>query len=136
MRLIIAGGRDFNDYELARAELMKTIIDVPLAEIEIVCGGAKGADTIGETFAKNFQLQIKYFIPVWRNEDGIYDRTAGFKRNRNMGAYATHVIVFWDGKSKGTEHMIKEAKKRKLPLTIIMYGESDGNTSTADLSRL
>ena len=46
--VIIAGSRNFNNYELLRSELDK-LFNEPFI---IVSGGAKGADTLGELYAK------------------------------------------------------------------------------------
>lgn len=51
-KIIIAGGRDFNDYELLKRECDRFInfID-PKVDIEIVWGGARGADSLGRKYA-------------------------------------------------------------------------------------
>jgi hypothetical protein len=38
-----------------------------------------------------------------------------------MSNYADALIAFWDGKSKGTLHMINESKIKKLKLRIVKY---------------
>lgn len=43
---------------------------------------------------------------------------AGFKRNEEMADHADAAIIFWDGKSKGTQHMIDCGKQRGLKLAI------------------
>lgn len=35
-----------------------------------------------------------------------------------MAVYAEALIAIWDGRSKGTKHMIAMAKKRELPIFI------------------
>lgn len=72
MRIIVAGGRDFNDFELLELNLnrlinylLKETVISKNTEIEIVCGKAKGADTLGEEFAKKYGLNIKYFPADW-----------------------------------------------------------------------
>lgn len=133
MRIIIAGGREFNDYNLLEKECNKIFcqlaqegnfsIDVNTSkkQIEIVCGKARGADTLGERFGKQYGLCIKYFIPDW---DGLGKR-AGYVRNADMANYAKEdngvLIAFWDGKSKGTKHMIDLATKQGLKVFVIRY---------------
>jgi len=115
-KIIIAGGRDFNDYDLLEKEVsgfLKTLdIDNGL---EIVSGGAKGVDAMGERFAKENDFSIKLFPADWSK----YGRGAGPKRNRQMAEYATHLIAFWNGESKGTKSMITLAKKNDLNVTVI-----------------
>ena len=133
-KVIIAGGRDFcnescylpnsrewiYDKQEAFRNLTKLTWMIGKNKIEIVCGGAKGADTVGEEFAKGNGIDIKYFIPDWR-PNGVYDKSAGHKRNREMGNYATHLIAFWDGSSRGTKGMIDYAYEKDLKVIVIPY---------------
>lgn len=50
-RVIIAGGRDFDDYQLLKATMDKLLCNIT-DEITVVCGQAKGADTLGEQYSK------------------------------------------------------------------------------------
>ena len=50
-RVIVAGGRDFGDYQLLRKTLDNLLCNIT-EEIVVVCGQAKGADTLGEQYAK------------------------------------------------------------------------------------
>ena len=115
MKLIIAGGRAFDDYELLTREVEKIIAGEPV--VEIVSGGAKGADRLGEFFAIDHNLPIKRFPADW----DLHGKSAGFKRNAEMADYADHCICFWDGRSKGTGHMINLAKSKGLAVTVINY---------------
>lgn len=111
MKVIIAGSRDFNDYET-----LKKVCDFMLSrqdEVEIVSGTARGADQMGERYAKEKGYSIKQFPPDWSK-----GKSAGFRRNEEMGRYADALIAFWDGNSKGTQHMINFAKKLGLKVKI------------------
>lgn len=116
MRLIIAGGREFNDYELLKEKLDNLLIN-NTNDVEIVSGKARGADSLGEKYAKEKGYLIKEFPAKW-NE---YGKRAGYLRNEEMALYATHCVCFWDGKSKGTKHMIDLAKKSNLNLRVVSY---------------
>ena len=118
MNIIIAGGRDFNNYELLKERCL-AIIDsfIFKDDIKIVCGKARGADTIGENFAKEFNYQILEYPADWHK----YGRSAGYIRNEEMAKVSQVLIAFWDGKSKGTKHMINLAKKYNLEIHIINY---------------
>jgi len=115
MKVIIAGGRDFQDYDLLCKKLDKILSKQ--TEIEIVSGAAKGADKLGERYAEERGYPIKRFIPDW----GLYNKAAGFIRNVDMVEYADALILFWDGKSKGSEHMLDTAVKYKLLMRVINY---------------
>lgn len=114
-KVVIAGGRTFNDIRL-----MTKKCDHLLSKqrnIEIVSGTANGADKLGEAYAYSKGYSVKRFPANW---DG-FGKGAGHIRNKQMAMYADAVIVFWDGKSKGTLHMINVAKAKELPLSIIKY---------------
>lgn len=117
-KVIIAGGRDFNNYELL-CQKVDSILSKKLNTeiIEIVSGMANGADTLGVEYAKKRFLTYSEKPADWVK----YGKAAGFKRNAEMASYANACICFWDGKSKGTKHMIDLAKKHNLDLRIIRY---------------
>ena len=57
MKIVIAGGRDFNDYELLKSScdlLFKSYEDV-----EIVSGTVRGADSLSEHYANPLGLLYK-----------------------------------------------------------------------------
>lgn len=118
-KIIIAGGRDFKDYELLKTKVDK-IIELLIADnftIEIVSGTANGADKLGEKYAKEKGYKIAYFPANWDK----FGKRAGYIRNEEMANYAQALIAFWDNKSRGTKHMIDLAKKYNLPTRIIKY---------------
>lgn len=115
MRIIIAGGRNFNDYDLLFKTCEKLLIFQK--DIEIVSGTANGADRLGERYAKIKKYQLKQFPANWDK----YGKSAGYKRNEEMAIYADCLIAFWDGESKGTKHMIDLANKQGLKVRIIYY---------------
>lgn len=115
-RVIVAGGRDFNNYSGLAASLdylLKNIND----EIQIVCGMARGADRLGERYAKENGYKVIYLPADW-DSDG---KSAGFKRNIKMAEIADALVAFWDGKSTGTKHMIETAKSKGLDVRVKRY---------------
>ena len=115
MKVIIAGGRTFKDYDLLCRKA-----DVFLSrqsEIEIVSGAAKGADKLGEKYAEERDFSIKRFPADW----GTFGNAAGYRRNVEMAVYGDALIAFWDGSSKGTEHMINIAREQDLKIRIVTY---------------
>ena len=116
-KVIVAGSRGFNDYKLLRRKLIHFLSRYNPSDIEIVSGGANGADRLGEKFAIEKGCAIKRFIPDWN----LYGNGAGYRRNVEMANYSDACIVFWDGISKGSRHMINIAKKEGLKLRIVRY---------------
>jgi len=119
-KFIIAGTRDFSDYSLLKDKLDR--LKAHLGTFEIVSGTARGADSLGERYASENSLPIKRFVPDWDK----FGKAAGYKRNEEMALYADGCIVFWDGKSKGTEHMINLAKKHGIDLSVVRYENRQG----------
>ena len=115
-KVIIAGGRDFENYDLLKQTCNNLLRNQK--DIEIVCGMANGADKLGLQYAKEMNYRIVKFPANWNK----YGKSAGYKRNLQMGEYADALICFWDGKSKGSRLMINIAKKLNLPTRIIYYG--------------
>ena len=98
MKVIIAGSRTFSNYNLLEAEIDNLRLDIT----EIICGEAKGADSLGKMYAIRHNIPVKSFPAKW----DLYGKRAGMIRNQEMGDYADYLIAFWDGQSKGTKHMI------------------------------
>lgn len=116
MTLIIAGGRDFTDYDLLRRKT-DHLLSNTAEPIEIVSGGAKGADLLGERYASERGYPVKRFPADWDK----YGKRAGPIRNRQMAEYATHCVCFWDGVSRGTKNMIDQCKELGLSYRVITY---------------
>ena len=113
MKLAIVGSRSFNNYEKLRDEIIKT---VRIDDIEcIISGGAKGADTLADRFAKSWKIPIITIPAQWIT----HGRAAGIIRNEQIVHESDWVIAFWDGVSRGTKSTIKFAIKAKKKLTII-----------------
>ena len=116
MKLIIAGGRNFTNYKKLCQICDQLLQDQ--TNIEIVSGAHyKGADKLGEQYAKERGYKITQFPTNWKQ----YGKVAGPKRNKEMAHYADALIAFWDGKSKETKHMIDLAKSSQLKVEIYFY---------------
>lgn len=100
MKIIIAGSRNIVEYSL----IEQTIKDSGFYISEIISGGANGVDTLGELYAKNNNIPISIFKADW----DLYGKSAGMKRNLRMLNHCDGLIAIWDGKSRGTQHMIEK----------------------------
>lgn len=126
LRIIIAGSRGFEDYELLRKETLGVLKsdNRPKEFVKVLSGCARGADSLGEQFAAEFGLEVVRFPADWEN----LGKSAGFIRNVEMSKFAVEdgsdgmMIAFWDGRSKGTEHMIDTAGKYGLRVKVVYYG--------------
>ena len=116
--LIIAGSRDFGDYKVMCWEVDQALLRFKPSfgtPIEIVSGTAKGADELGEKYAREHRYKLRQFPANWDK----HGKAAGFLRNKQMAEYADGCIVFRVNKSKGSSHMIDLAKEYRLDLHVI-----------------
>lgn len=114
MKVIIAGSRTIcNPFYVSLA--IKNA-DFPISEV--VCGLAHGVDLFGKLWAEVFHVPVKEFPADWTN----LGKRAGYVRNTEMAEYADALIAIWDGKSKGTKHMIDIANQKALLTHIIIVG--------------
>lgn len=122
-RVLIAGSREFSDISLFSTYLNKYLAEHTLTDyskIKLVSGGARGVDTLAENFAKVNNIEIQIFKPDWS-----VGKFAGIVRNKEMSENCDIALIFWDGKSKGTENMISLLNKKNIP-TQIKYISTDG----------
>ena len=129
MIIAIIGGREFDDYQL----LKKTLEPYKSKITDIVSGGARGADKLGDKWSRQFlNKKAIEFLAEWdnlddpclikRNDKGeLYNSLAGFKRNKDIVKKCDALIAFWDGKSTGTKDSLDYAKKIKKPVKIVYY---------------
>lgn len=114
-RIVIAGSRNYNNYEKA-----KTFIDFCIKNIKekydliFLSGGCRGADALGERYAKENGYKIEIHPAEWQK----YKNAAGPIRNKEMAKITDYVICFWDGESNGTRSKIEFAKKINKPIKI------------------
>lgn len=104
MKVLVCGGRDFNDPEwlsLVLNELHRTF-EITM----IIHGGARGADTLGGYWAE--QNKVPYLtVPAdW----ALHGRAAGYVRNAKMLEYEPDRVVAFPGGS-GTKMMCDLARK-------------------------
>ena len=115
-RVIIAGGRDFTDEQMLFDKMDYYLQNVN-DDVAIVCGMAKGADMLGFKYATQRGYEIHKYPADWDN-DG---KSAGYKRNCRMAENADALVAFWDGYSKGTQHMIEYATRHGLKVRVVRY---------------
>lgn len=113
MKLAVIGSRGFCDFEKLNSEL--TILNTSKKISVIISGGAKGADSLAENWAKEHGIPVRVILPDWKK----FGRGAGPIRNKLIIDECEQSIAFWDGQSKGTLQAINYAKEKKVPIKII-----------------
>ena len=128
LRVIIAGSREFNDFPKLMNSSIEILTEISkkrddLDRIRIISGTARGADKLGEQYAKIAGYELSKFPADW---DRLGKR-AGYVRNAEMAKFAVEddnygvLIAFWDGKSRGTKHMIDLAKRYGLEVHVVSF---------------
>lgn len=110
MKTIIAGSRGISDPAILEEAIKASGITIT----SVVSGMARGVDLIGLNWAKLQGLPVHEHYAQW----GAHGKVAGFIRNKEMAATSEALIAIWDGKSKGTRHMIHTALAYKLRVYI------------------
>ena len=106
MRTIVAGSRGVTDIR----QLHAALIECGWVPSVVISGGARGADRLGEEWAKQIGLPLEIYPADWDR----YGKSAGHRRNAEMAAVADALIALWDGSSRGTKGMIDLATERGL----------------------
>jgi hypothetical protein len=106
MKTIIAGSRTITNL----GTIYKAVNGAGWFITEVVSGMAKGVDSLGERWARENGVLVRQFPANWDH----YGRKAGPIRNSQMADYSDALIAVWDGKSRGTKHMIYDAKNKGL----------------------
>ena len=123
MKVIVAGSRNITDpIHIADAMNAAMASSSGIWIVELVCGEARGVDSIArhlihsvnESIPPDDRIVISSFPAYWDK----YGKSAGYRRNLEMAEYADALIAVWDGKSKGTEHMINIMKKKGKPVYV------------------
>jgi len=98
MRIAIVGSRNLT---------VDSIEEFVTDHDEIVSGGAIGVDQYAANYAREHGLKLTEFLPEYEK----YGRAAPILRNKQIVDYADKIVVFWDGKSRGSLSVIKYAEK-------------------------
>ena len=131
VNICIVGSRGFTDYKVLSSVLGDLPMNCPIVSTadtnQFICGGARGADSLGEKWANDHKLPTVSVLPDW----DTHGKAAGFIRNVKMASLADVLVAFWDGKSNGTRHMLRtcrEMTKRcpKHPIHMFLY-HTDGS---------
>ena len=117
-KVIIAGSRGFSNYKLLHEQCNKFLREKRKTHnVIIISGGARGADLLGEKYAKDEGFDLEIYLADWKK----FGKTAGFRRNEQMAEVADALIAFWDGKSHGTKHMIDIMNEKNLQVKVVEY---------------
>ena len=101
--LAIVGRLKFYDFDLLSRTCDKIASRFDITGV--VSGGARGADTLGERWARARQLPMDVFLPDWQK----YGRAGGPIRNNLIAKAADLFVAFYDGSDGGTRSFVQNA---------------------------
>ena len=116
IKILITGGRTYQDIDSIRTVL--TYFKEG-ADITIIHGAARGADSLAGLVAKELNMEVKAEPADWAR----YGRGAGVIRNQEMLDMNPDIVIYFHkafDESKGTKDMVNRAKKKK---TSILNGD-------------
>lgn len=110
LRLVVCGGRDFNDREFVWSVLDK--IHRLRGISEIIEGGARGADALAGEWADAHRV-LRTTERVTKEEWRLYGSAAGPLRNGRMLKLMPRAVIAFPGGS-GTADCIRQARQRGI----------------------
>lgn len=135
LRILICGSRNFDESQIDKSfnlvtvgAVMDSVINskinecvLPSYPVEIVEGGARGADDYGRKFANRYGYRLTEMLANWS-----IGKQAGYIRNVKMFEYLAEVkrnmvFILWDGESEGTLHDIKLSYKYGMLTYVYLY---------------
>lgn len=112
MKLAVVGSREFADARKLAATLDPLVGSVA----EIVSGGARGADSLAERWARKNGIAARIFHPDHKRYRHPYHH-----RNRLIAEHCDRMIAFWDGHSAGTKYTIDYARRIGKPVEVVRF---------------
>jgi hypothetical protein len=128
MKVIVAGSRNFFAYNR-----VVEIIEASEFEItQVVSGCAEGVDNLGELWAKNHNVGIRFFATKWSTCRG----NGGHERNGKMVVVADALIAVYNSTtSNGTADLIEQAKEQGLAYYIYDLADGTVDNGSIDVGR-
>jgi hypothetical protein len=122
MNIGVVGSRSFHDYDelkkILDSEIKHARLYKPDRKVRIVSGGARGADTLARRYAYSREdVEYTEHRPDWKK----YGRKAGIVRNFEVIKNSGRIIAFWNGKSKGTKHVITAARQIGKHVKVVRF---------------
>lgn len=119
MRILVTGSRTLDGADAYRA------LDEILREIEaierrwigcVIHGGAAGVDALADRWARQKGVARWVFPADWQR----WGKRAGPLRNAEMirRGKPHAVAAIWDGTSRGTDHMMRIADRKGIPVYV------------------
>ncbi len=86
----------------------------------IYTGGAAGIDRQVRDFAVKKGIKVTEILP----EYDLYGKKAPLIRNELIVRMSDMLYVFWDGKSRGTEYVIRQCSEHNKPCRVYLWKDN------------
>lgn len=107
--IAVIGSRCITNTDLVENEIHKFQFD------KIISGGAIGVDTIAKNYAVKNGIELLEILPDYKS----FGKAAPIIRNKQIIENSDFILIFWDGKSKGTKFCIDYSKKLKKEICLV-----------------
>lgn len=116
MRILVCGGRDFDDWIFLRDKLDE-LVPYMTEKIVVITGMAHGADKLGERWAMENWLAVDRYPADWKT----HGKAAGHIRNKQMlDEGKPDLVVAFPG-GRGTANMVRIAKEAGVKVIEVKY---------------
>ena len=126
--IIVADSQTINDYEFF-CEIWEDYIrenKFKLKDAIVLTGMARhGPDNMIIQWCQEHKRPYVGFPADWNNPK--LGKRAGYVRNEQMGEFATHLFMIWDGHSNDSRHMLEVAKTKELIYRLIRFWPDNEN---------
>jgi len=110
LRVLVCGGRNYNDITTLNAVLDKVNTDLGIAYI--IEGGARGADRLAGSWAIRNEVGLEQYPANWNR----YGKRAGYLRNVQMAEEGKPDMIITFPGGIGTQMMRDIGKKKHIPV--------------------
>ena len=118
MKVIVTGTGLIVDLSV----VITAIETFPFKITEVVSTSGNIISILGEQWAKEQKIPIERFSASWKS----FGSKAGLIRNSEMVQYSDGLIAIWDGKSVGTQDIIRKMSRADKTVHLIEAKASHG----------
>ena len=122
VRICVAGSRSWHDRRMFDIILREYLSWAGVGSYAFISGVAwRGPDRMIIDWASENNVPCFEFEADWDQ----FGKAAGHIRNGVMRKHLTHLLVFWDGESRGTKEMIENTMKLENAHVFVVFVEPD-----------
>jgi hypothetical protein len=117
-RVLVCGGRDFADRAVLEAFLsnLHRVCGIAL----VIAGGARGADTMAEEWAKAQGIACEIYMADW---DGLGSKAGPIRNQRMLHEGKPDLVIAFPG-GRGTADMVRRAREAGIDTVEITDAET------------